>query len=167
VRAITGAQDLGASGTFYVQEALRFALSKNGYVRCGLARGGGVMNILSAARMFVPSLAFSMATRGGLWENRPMADILDAFRAGQVPSKQAFEPDIVLAQVDVWFRLGARDPGYDNSQARAAIEPKLATAQLDEAKKQVAARRALDFEKMKATRTPVPGQAGRTCPATP
>jgi TPR repeat protein len=150
---------------------------------------------------------FSMATLGGLWENRPMADILDALKAGQVPSRQAFEPDIVqsycwrvraammdstlaqyelalrlidrhsdnrgnvlepdLVQADVWFRLGARDPSYNNSQVRAAIEPKLTTAQLDEARRRVAAWHALDFEKMKAAEIPVPGQAGRSCPAMP
>lgn len=151
---------------------------------------------------------FSMATLGGLWQNRPMNDLLDALKAGQFPSsKPIFEPDIVqsycwrvraalmdsplaqyelalmltdhhsdnrgnvlepdLVQADVWFRLGARDPSYNNSQVRAAIEPKLTTAQLDEAKKQVASWHALDFQKMKAAGIPVPGQAGRTCPPMP
>jgi hypothetical protein len=148
-----------------------------------------------------------MATLGGLWENRPMADLLDALKAGQFPSKQTFEPDIVqsycwrvraammdstlaqyelalrltdrqtdnrgnvlepdLVQADVWFRLGARDPSYNNSQVRAAIEPKMTTAQLDEARKRVADFHALDFQKMKATEIPIPGQSGRTCPPMP
>jgi TPR repeat protein len=150
---------------------------------------------------------FSMATLGGLWQNRPMADLLDALKAGQFPARATFEPDIVqsycwrvraalmdstlaqyelalmltdhhsdnrgnvlepdLVQADVWFRLGARDPGYNNSQVRAAIEPKLTTAQLDQAKKQVAVWHALDFQKMKAAEIPVPSQAGRTCPPMP
>jgi hypothetical protein len=150
---------------------------------------------------------FSMATLGGLWENQPMSDLMDALKRFQMPPRPTFEPDIVqsycwrvraslmdsklaqyelalmrsrrtsdnrnnvlepdLVEADVWFRLGARDPEYDNSQVRAAIEPKLTTAQLDEAKKQVAAWHALDFQKMKATEIPVPGQAGRTCPPMP
>jgi TPR repeat protein len=77
----------------------------------------------------------------------------------------ALEPDLVEA--DVWFRLGARDPEYNNSQVRAGIEPKMMTAQLEEARKWVTAFHALDFQKMKATEIPVPGQPGRTCAPMP
>jgi TPR repeat protein len=148
---------------------------------------------------------FSIATLGGLWENRPFADVMDSLKNYQMPPKPTFEPDVVqsycwrvraslmdskLAQyelalmrsrnvsdnrgnvldpdlVEAWFRLGARDPEYNNSQVRAAIEPKMTTAQLDEARKRAAAFHALDFEKMKATAIPVPGQPGRTCPPMP
>jgi TPR repeat protein len=149
----------------------------------------------------------SMATLGSLWQNRPMADLFDALKAGQFPPRPTFEPDIVqsycwrmraalmdgalaqyelalmltdrhsdnrgnvvepdLVQADVWFRLGARDQSYNNSQVRAHIEPKLTTAQFEEAKKQVAAWHPLDFGKMKEATIPVPGQAGRTCPPMP
>jgi TPR repeat protein len=128
---------------------------------------------------------FSMATLGGLWENVPLNDLVDAMRAGQFPIRK-FEPDIVqsycwrvraaqmgstlaqyelalmltrrssdsrgnviepdLVQADFWFRLGARSPDYNNSQVRGAIEPKLTTAQLDQAKKLVAGWRQLDFD---------------------
>ncbi|MBV8190518.1 MAG: sel1 repeat family protein [Alphaproteobacteria bacterium] len=150
---------------------------------------------------------FSMATLGGLWENRPLADVIDALKNPQMSPRATFEPDVVqsycwrvraslmdsklaqyelalmrsrsvsdnrgnvlqpdLVEADVWFRLGARDPEYDNSQLRAAIEPKMTTAQLDEARKRVAAFHALDFERMKASKIPVPGQADRTCPPMP
>ncbi len=46
------------------------------------------------------------------------------------------EPDLIEA--DFWFRLGARDSEYDNSQVRGAIEPKLTTAQLDQVKQRIA-----------------------------
>ena len=72
------------------------------------------------------------------------------------------EPDLI--QADVWFRLGARDPEYNNSQVRAAIEPKLTTAELEQAKKRVADWHALDFERLKATQIAVPGREARTCP---
>jgi TPR repeat protein len=72
------------------------------------------------------------------------------------------EPDLV--QADFWFRLGARNREYDNSQVRAAIEPKLTTAQLDQVKKMVAEFRKLAFEQMKATPIAVPGEAQRSCP---
>ncbi len=149
----------------------------------------------------------AMSTLGGLWQNAPMADLLDAMKAGQFPIKQKFVPDVVqgycwrvraalmgstLAQyqlammlngrssdsrgnviepdlvlADYWFRLGARSPEYDNSQVRAAIEPKMTTAEIDRAKKMVADWRELDFERMKATPIAIPGKEGRTCPPMP
>jgi len=72
------------------------------------------------------------------------------------------EPDLI--QADFWFRLGARDREYDNSQVRGAIEPKLTTAQLDQVKKMVADWHKLDFEQMKATPIAIPGDERRTCP---
>lgn len=147
---------------------------------------------------------FAMTILGGLWENVPLNDLIDAMRAGQFPLKRRFEPDVVqsycwrvraasmgstlaqyelatmltrrssdsrgnviepdLVQADFWFRLGARNPEYNNSQVRAAIEPKLTTAQLDQAKKMVAGWRELDFERMKAKAIAVPGKEGQTCP---
>ena len=70
------------------------------------------------------------------------------------------EPDFI--QADFWFRLGARDPDYDNSQVRGAIEPKMTTAQLDQVKKMVGDWHKLDFEQMKAAKIAVPGDAART-----
>ena len=69
-----------------------------------------------------------------------------------------------LIQADFWFRLGARNREYDNSQVRGAIEPKLTTAQLDQVKKMVAGWHPLDFEQMKATPITIPGNESRTCP---
>ncbi|HTG26493.1 MAG TPA: hypothetical protein VK681_41240 [Reyranella sp.] len=71
------------------------------------------------------------------------------------------EPDLI--QADFWFRLGARNREYDNSQVRAAIEPKLTTAQLDQVKKMVAGWHPLDFEQMKTTPITIP--ATRAGPA--
>jgi hypothetical protein len=75
------------------------------------------------------------------------------------------EPDLI--QADFWFRLGARDPEYDNSQVRGGIEPKMTTVQLDEVKIMVADWHKLDFEQMKTTKIAVPGDAPRTCPSMP
>jgi TPR repeat protein len=72
-----------------------------------------------------------------------------------------------LIQADFWFRLGARNREYDNSQVRGAIEPKLTTAQLDQVKKMVAGWHPLDFEQMKATPITIPGNESRTCPPMP
>src|SRR5262249_8164750 len=68
------------------------------------------------------------------------------------------EPDLVEA--DVWFRLAARTADYNNAPLRAQIEPALTTAQLDEAKKRVAAWRDLNFAEMKATPIAIPGKGG-------
>src|ERR1700689_1421696 len=42
-----------------------------------------------------------------------------------------------LIEADFWFRLAARSPYHDNSQIRGGIEPKMTSAQLDEAKHRV------------------------------
>jgi TPR repeat protein len=72
-----------------------------------------------------------------------------------------------LLEADFWFRLGARNREYDNSQVRGAIEPKMTTAQLDQVKNRIAGWRKLDFEQMKAAAIPVPGDDKRTCPPMP
>jgi len=72
------------------------------------------------------------------------------------------DPDLIEA--DFWFRLGARDSEYDNSQVRGAIEPKLTTAQLDQVKQRIADWKRLDFEQMKTAPIAVPGNERRTCP---
>ena len=144
----------------------------------------------------------AMSTLGGLWENVPWNDLIDAMKSGQ--TSKVFKPDIVqsycwrvraaqmgsaLAQyelalmlsrrssdsrgniiepdlvlADFWFRLGERTPSYDNSQVRTTIEPKLTTAQLDQAKKMAADWHALSFDEMKAMPLGVPGNAGQSCP---
>jgi hypothetical protein len=48
---------------------------------------------------------------------------------------------------------------------RAAIEPKMTTAQLDRVKKMAKDWHKLDFEQMKATKIAIPGDATRTSPA--
>jgi TPR repeat protein len=86
----------------------------------------------------------AMATLAGLWENEPLMDMRKLMETGRIP-KKTFERDIVQSycwrmraslmgdslahyEADFWFRLGARDREYDNSQVRGAIEPKLTTA---------------------------------------
>jgi TPR repeat protein len=72
-----------------------------------------------------------------------------------------------LLEADFWFRLGARNREYDNSQVRGSIEPKMTTAQLDQVKSRIAGWRKLDFEQMKAATITVPGDDKRTCPPMP
>ena len=43
--------------------------------------------------------------------------------------------DADIVQADMWFRIVARSPYHDNSQNRAAIEPKMTTEQLNQAKR--------------------------------
>jgi localization factor PodJL len=45
---------------------------------------------------------------------------------------------IDLVESDKWFRLGARSPWYDNPQIRSMIEPRMTSAQLEEARRRVA-----------------------------
>jgi len=52
-------------------------------------------------------------------------------------------PDLV--QADKWFRLAARDPWHDNPGIRGVIEPKMTSAQLQEARKLVAAWHAMSL----------------------
>ena len=40
-----------------------------------------------------------------------------------------------LVQAGFFFRLAARNPDHDNSQIRGMIEPKMTTAQLQDAKR--------------------------------
>jgi TPR repeat protein len=104
---------------------------------------------MRAAMMGMPLAQYELA----LMRTRRTSD-----RRGNV-----IAPDLI--QADFWFRLGARDPEYDNSQVRGAIEPKMTTAQLDQVKKMVGDWHKLDFEQMKAAKIAVPGDAARTCPA--
>jgi hypothetical protein len=73
-----------------------------------------------------------------------------------------FQPDIMEA--DYWFRLGARDREYDNSQVRGDLEPKMTTAQLEQVQRRVAAWHTRGFEEMKAEKIAVPGGGDRLCP---
>jgi TPR repeat protein len=57
-------------------------------------------------------------------------------------------PDLV--QADKWFRLAARDPWHDNPQVRGMIEPKMTSAQLEEARKLVAAWHVLSLPEVMA-----------------
>ena len=108
----------------------------------------------------------AMATLAGLWENEPLTDMLKIMQSGQFP-KKTFERDIVQSYC---WRMRASLMGdslahYELAlQVRAAIEPKLTTAQLDQVKKMVAGWHPLDFEQMKATPITIPGNESRTCP---
>jgi hypothetical protein len=67
-----------------------------------------------------------------------------------------------LVQADFWFRLAARSPYHDNSQIRAAIEPKMTTAQMDEAKKLVEAWRPRTAQELKSVTITLPNST-RNC----
>jgi TPR repeat protein len=69
-----------------------------------------------------------------------------------------------LIQADFWFRLGARNPEYDNSQVRGSVEPNMTTAQTDEAKARVAAWHKFDFAHMKAAKIAASPDGARSCP---
>ena len=67
-----------------------------------------------------------------------------------------------LVQADFWFRLAARSPYHDNSQIRASIEPKMTTAQMDEAKKLVEAWQPRTAQELKTVTITLPNSA-RNC----
>ncbi|MEP7031855.1 MAG: tetratricopeptide repeat protein [Pseudolabrys sp.] len=69
-----------------------------------------------------------------------------------------------LVQADYWFRLAARSLYHDNSQIRAMIEPKMTTAQIDDAKRLVEAWRPRKVDELKSIAIPLPGTT-RSCPA--
>jgi TPR repeat protein len=71
---------------------------------------------------------------------------------------------IDLVQADFWFRIAARNPYHDNSQIRGAIEPKMTTAQLNEAKSLFDSWHAINFQQMKATPVGFPANPPRPCP---
>ncbi len=62
--------------------------------------------------------------------------------------KVVVAPDLV--QADKWFRLAARDPWHDNPQIRGVIEPKMTSAQLEEARKLVAGWHAMSLPEVMA-----------------
>ena len=67
-----------------------------------------------------------------------------------------------LVQADFWFRLAARSPYHDNSQIRASIEPKMTSAQMDEAKKLVEAWNPRTMQELKSLPIALPNSQ-RTC----
>jgi TPR repeat protein len=67
-----------------------------------------------------------------------------------------------LVQADFWFRLAARSPYHDNSQIRASIEPKMTSAQMDEAKKLVEAWHPRTVQELKSVTITLPNSQ-RTC----
>ncbi len=67
-----------------------------------------------------------------------------------------------LVQADFWFRLAARSPYHDNSQIRASIEPKMTTAQMEEAKRLVEAWHPRTVQELKSMAITLPNSA-RNC----
>ncbi len=132
----------------------------------------------------------AMQSLGSLWRNAPIddrtfkTDVVLAYcwlvRAAMM-DKAAAQYDLALMlsrgehddrgaiprdliQADFWFRLGARDPEYDNSQVRGAIEPNMTTAQLDEVKKRLAGWHKFDFAQVKAAKIAASADGTRSCP---
>lgn len=118
-------------------------------------------------RTFEPDVvqSYCWRVRAALMDSHLAQYELALMRSRRVSDNRdhVLEPD--LLEADYWFRLGARDPEYDNSQVRGLIEPKLTTAQLNQVRQKIAAWKKLDFEEMKATPIAVPGDGNRTCPA--
>lgn len=72
--------------------------------------------------------------------------------------------DADLVQADLWFRVAARSPYHDNSQIRAAIEPKMTTEQLDQAKRLFDAWHPLTLRELKTMTISLPPAAQGKCP---
>jgi TPR repeat protein len=79
-------------------------------------------------------LASGMDAEGRrLWE--PYDNLSGMRRPASAPPLIAID----LVEADKWFRLAARSPWYDNSQIRAEIEPRMTSAQLQQARDAVEA----------------------------
>lgn len=132
----------------------------------------------------------AMLSLGSLWRNAPMddrsfkTDVALAYcwlvRAAMM-DKAAAQYDLALVlsrgehddrgvipkdliQADYWFRLGARNPEYDNSQVRGDIEPKMTTAEINEVKKRLAIWHKHEFAEVKAAKIAASADGARQCP---
>jgi TPR repeat protein len=72
--------------------------------------------------------------------------------------------DADIVQADMWFRIVARSPYHDNSQIRAAIEPRMTTEQLNQAKRLFEAWRPRTMQDVKALTIALPPPAHGDCP---
>jgi TPR repeat protein len=72
-----------------------------------------------------------------------------------------------LVQADLWFRVAARSPYHDNSQIRAAIEPKMTTEQLNQAKRLFDAWHPRTVQELKTMTISLPPAAQGNCPPMP
>ena len=128
------------------------------------ARHGNVDAMMSLGYMLVsaPSADRNLAD-GYCWLVR--SALLDQVQAQEKLSLMLSENEkddhgtviaIDLVQADVWFRLAARNPYHDNSQIRSAIEPKMTTEQLGQAKRLVEAWHKRTVQELKATTIPLP-----------
>jgi TPR repeat protein len=72
--------------------------------------------------------------------------------------------DADLVQADLWFRVAARSPYHDNSQIRSAIEPKMTTEQLNQAKRLFDAWHARTLQELKTMTIALPPAAQGNCP---
>jgi hypothetical protein len=86
-----------------------------------------------------------------------MLDSLNRMARPPAAPRTLIAPDLV--QADKWFRLAARSPWHDNPQIRARIEPHMTTAELDEARRQVAAWHRLPLPEVMALDLPLPAAA--------
>jgi TPR repeat protein len=133
----------------------------------------------------------AMLSLGSMWRNAPIGDtkfqtdvilgycwlvraaMLDKaaaqydlallFSRGEHDSKGNEMPRDLI-QADFWFRLGARNPEYDNSQVRGAIEPNMTTAQMEAAKTRVAAWHKFEFAQLKTVTIAASADGTRSCP---
>ena len=78
------------------------------------------------------------------------------FARGEKDARGTVIP-VDLVQADFWFRLAARSPYHDNSQIRAMIEPKMTTAQMEEAKKLAETWRPRTVQELKSLTITLPG----------
>ncbi len=137
----------------------------------GSARHGNVDAMLSLGYMSmntpigVPSSEANLAEgfcwlmRAGLLDQPQAHEKLSmTFARGEKDARGTVIP-IDLVQADFWFRLAARSPYHDNSQIRAMIEPKMTTAQMDEAKRLVEAWHPRTVQELKSMTITLPGTA--------
>ncbi len=72
----------------------------------------------------------------------------------RAPAPLVVAPDLIEA--DKWFLLAARDPYHDNPSVRASIEPHLTTAELTQARQEIALWRRLPLSEVMAIDIPPP-----------
>ena len=112
-----------------------------------------------------PAEGYRWLTRAALTGDPGAQDLLAALltRGAVQDGNMVIDPDVVAA--DMWLRLAARTPRYDDAAVRMHLEPKMTSAQLDRAKGLAAEWRPRPVAEVSAMKIDPPPMKGRMWPA--
>lgn len=151
-------------------EALKWLAvsARHGNVDAMLSLGYMAMNVPIGTPSSQADLAegYCWLMRAALLDQPQAHEKLSMMFAGGEKDTRGTVIAVDLVQADFWFRLAARSPYHDNSQIRASIEPKMTTAQMDEAKKLVEAWRPRTAQELKSVTITLPNSQRNCLPMT-